>query len=918
MGVNFRNRAMTVAAVVVSVLLVGLLVAGFAVSSAVAQDNDMSDPAATAGGGVQGADESVSESAPVVDGEQETDSSGIAGVRNDASEQGDNDGLELGAETEREASRAGNETLATDQLKYDVHLKRIGSKDGYEIYRFALDLELPLDSEGKPIIPDTVTLQHTKRGAVPDEAVNARMSSTANGVARAWDLEDSQVSLFTYPDFDEMSAERAEKIKAVIPDTVTSDLITFDLQSQKHDPRVGPKATVYADVSFTSRISGEDEWVLYEGTETAGELNDAVNKGGNIIGTDDAPLQYWINTGYRQPKLYRMVISEDFPSKDATYHIDREIDTDTPYGDIAITPDGKKIYAISFYDHVKFGNGRPFYLDTIDADTGERIARSEVRFNYYPENQMNSLSLDHDGNLLVAGPKSRDIYKINVANCAADGAFCDIRENSSDKIQKLDLDLPRGSTMAGDFVALPNGGLYGLVQPAGGGLGGNTGQSRLFYWPPKTLNDLASGREKTPVDLGPTAGTGFGMGRIGDHIIVVDGAGWGGSNARGMSVHAVGSDFGGKNVEPVQQLMDRKNSKVTAAEGIEWPPSTGAGNRGSFWGATSIGEGGKLPGERYLNVEKELPEGRLQNEQNSDRHEFRLGAYLKENPASGLTPPVVTDGPEKGLQKNRYRGWAQVGKTYEVFEELVDQDGKPKATPSIEKYGTTLRCVLGDEYSSSARRVQISPVRYDKERNARIADVVIPDTLTESITCRFINKHQLPDDAGLEILKYGLDENGNPLPLTGANFEVYEEYPTKNSKPVSQSKEADGRLLLEGLKVDQKYYLLESKAPEGYSLLTSPLCFSLSRGDDGQVAASICSDEAGESQKSVLFLGDLASPQDDAKYRDRDTALVSVVDPLRGELPKTGGYGFVPIAVLGFLLAGFGALLGVGRKTQLR
>lgn len=127
MGVNFRNRAMTVAAVVVSVLLVGLLVAGFAVSSAVAQDNDMSDPAATAGGGAQGADESVSDTAPVVDGEQETDSSGIAGVRNDESEQGDNDGLELGAETEREASRAGNETLAAEdgaylpaQLRWDV------------------------------------------------------------------------------------------------------------------------------------------------------------------------------------------------------------------------------------------------------------------------------------------------------------------------------------------------------------------------------------------------------------------------------------------------------------------------------------------------------------------------------------------------------------------------------------------------------------------------------------------------------------------------------------------------------------------------------------------------------------------------------------------------------------------------------
>ena len=901
MGINIRNWAMAVAAAVVSLLLVGLLVASLAISSAIAQEAEDTDSPAQATEDVSA--EEPEESAA---SGQPTEPPAVTPESDDAED------LEISEELEHEELAASQQD--TDELKYDVRLKRTGRTNGYENYRLELDLEFPHDSEGKPVIPDFVTLQHTKRGAIPDEAVRARMSSTANGVTRAWDLEDSQISLFTYPNFDEMSAERAEKVKKAIPNTVTSDLITFDLQSQKNDPRVGPKATVYADISFTSRISGEDEWTLFEGPETAYELNDAVNRGGNIIGTDDAPLQYWINTGYRQPKLYRMVISEDFPSKEATYHIDREIDTDTPYGDIAITPDGKKIYAISFYDHTKFGNGRPFYLDTIDADTGERVARSEVRFNYYLENQMNSLSLDHDGNLLVAGPKSQDIYKVNVANCAADGAFCNIADNDANKIQKLDLDLPRRTTMAGDFVALPNGGLYGLAQPGGGGLGGNTGQSRLVYWPPNKLNDPASGRNKTPVDLGPTAGTGFGMGRIGDHIIVVDGSGWGGSNARGMSVHAVGPDFGEKNVETVQQLMDRKNSVVTAAEGIEWPPSTGAGNRGAFWGATSLGEGGKLPGERYLNVEKELPDGRLQNEQNSDRHEFRLGAKLKETPSSSLTPPVVTGGPDKGLQENRYRSWAQVGKTYEVFEELVDQDGKPKATPKIEEYATTLRCVLGDEYSPSGRRVQMSPVRYDEERNARIADVEIPNTLADSITCRFINKHQLPDDAGLEILKYGLDEGGDPLPLTGASFEVYEEYPTKASKPISQSKETVGRLLIEGLKVDQKYYLVESKAPEGYSLLASPLCFSLSRDDDGQVVASTCSDEKDDSQKSVLFLGDLADPKHEPSYRDRDTALVSIADPLRGELPKTGGYGVGLVGLIGAALAGAGLLLG-RRKT---
>lgn len=189
--------------------------------------------------------------------------------------------------------------------------------------------------------------------------------------------------------------------------------------------------------------------------------------------------------------------------------------------------------------------------------------------------------------------------------------------------------------------------------------------------------------------------------------------------------------------------------RITSEPQIQWPPAT-TWSRGAFWGATSLGESGPTPNERFIRVEKELPSGRITSA-SGDKipHEFRLGAN-QSGEQNALQAPIVTSGPERGLQNEAFRGIVRVGRSFDVFEEVVDATGKLLASPHVNDYGTTLRCVEGGSYRDNAPEIPTGELKTDNNRNARIASIIIPDTVSDTITCRFVNR----TSSGLSIEKF--------------------------------------------------------------------------------------------------------------------------------------------------------------------
>lgn len=619
---------------------------------------------------------------------------------------------------ETEAEESAEEMVTEPTLDGKVEVQHLGSAGEAERYRATFTVKFPYDpQDGTRFETDSVSILTDLR----DPRIIGFEKPEIDGI----ELDVERLDVFGHP----REAEAELALPAPLPQDVRGDLITFDTRGAKF---VG-SATFSAELLIEGRLNHVDEWSLYRGPHTAGELNelvlDAVDppKPVNTApGSTNHPRQYWINTGEYPAKIYRMRISDSFPAPETTYIIDREFSTDTAYGDIAISSDGRFIYGISF-------KPRPltswFHLDTYDAETGQRVARSEIQIEYTLESQMNSLSVDFDGRLLVAGPKRSDIYKVDIPRCAANGARCSIRRGDAG-IEHAEFRFPRGITGAGDFVTLPNGGVYGLGTDDAAF---SSTKARLLYWPPKVLNDPSQGRQTEAIELGRTSNSSYGAGRIDDYLITVDGKGSGLNWRNYIGMHQISLDRSRAIVEREDLMARRGNNVVQAEGGIPWPP-----NR-AFWGATSLGESGPAPNERVIRLEKELPFGRLEGHQaGSARHEFRLGS----NPTGtdqSLYPPVVTKGPDRGVQSQVYQGWVTVGRSYDLFEELSNSAGARFTATPISRYSTSLKCVGGDRFDPSLPEIPTTPVTYNAGRNANIGRVTVPANAPAVISCRFVN-----------------------------------------------------------------------------------------------------------------------------------------------------------------------------------
>lgn len=156
------------------------------------------------------------------------------------------------------------------------------------------------------------------------------------------------------------------------------------------------------------------------------------------------------------------------------------------------------------------------------------------------------------------------------------------------------------------------------------------------------------------------------------------------------------------------------------------------------------------------------------------------------------------------------------------------------------------------------------------------------------------------DKPSLKVKKVAGDRREENLSNSGVEFTVYKSNGGKlGDKEAGLIPDGDALRTDGKLSYDQDYFLVETRAPEGFSLLTEPIPFKIVK-DNGNakvvIANSSVMAEAGESKGSL--------------------AVMTVANIRQGNLPETGGMGVQLPALLGAALVAAGAFLGRRRMAQ--
>ncbi|WP_456047638.1 prealbumin-like fold domain-containing protein [Actinomyces sp.] len=177
---------------------------------------------------------------------------------------------------------------------------------------------------------------------------------------------------------------------------------------------------------------------------------------------------------------------------------------------------------------------------------------------------------------------------------------------------------------------------------------------------------------------------------------------------------------------------------------------------------------------------------------------------------------------------------------------------------------------------------------------------------------------------------YG-DNNDAMYPLKGAEFAIYNANPNTDAnatvvKTLTQATATDGYYWSVGdLNIDTPYWLVETKAPAGHSLLPQPLEFKLTTARaDGSGTTVELADDATDSAKwakgaAQAFSSELntASVEQGFVIGGTNKATLVVKDTEVGELPKAGSTGIFPyIGVATALMCGAMVMTVVTTKRR--
>ena len=174
--------------------------------------------------------------------------------------------------------------------------------------------------------------------------------------------------------------------------------------------------------------------------------------------------------------------------------------------------------------------------------------------------------------------------------------------------------------------------------------------------------------------------------------------------------------------------------------------------------------------------------------------------------------------------------------------------------------------------------------------------------------------------------------NGVTLyPLDGAEFAVYDSNPSTNAeakvvKELTQATATDGYYWsVNDLNLDTMYWLVETKAPAGHSLLPKPIAFTLTaaRGNSSGTNVELADDltDSAKWAKSAVQsfsseASSLAGPQGFLVAGTRKATIV-VKDTEVGELPKAGSTGIYPyIGAAAVLMTGAMVMTVVTTKRR--
>ena len=172
--------------------------------------------------------------------------------------------------------------------------------------------------------------------------------------------------------------------------------------------------------------------------------------------------------------------------------------------------------------------------------------------------------------------------------------------------------------------------------------------------------------------------------------------------------------------------------------------------------------------------------------------------------------------------------------------------------------------------------------------------------------------------------------NAAMYPLKGAEFAIYKSNPNTDAnatvvKTLTQANATDGYYWsVNDLDLDTAYWLVETKAPAGHSLLPQPLEFKLTtaRPDGSGTTVELASDLTDQSKWATSAVQAFASdsstpgPQGFLVGGTRKATLV-VKDTEVGELPKAGSTGIYPyIGVAAALMSGAMVMTVVTTKRR--
>ena len=178
--------------------------------------------------------------------------------------------------------------------------------------------------------------------------------------------------------------------------------------------------------------------------------------------------------------------------------------------------------------------------------------------------------------------------------------------------------------------------------------------------------------------------------------------------------------------------------------------------------------------------------------------------------------------------------------------------------------------------------------------------------------------------------QYTGPNNAAMYPLKGAEFAIYNANPNTDAnatvvKTLTQGTATDGYYWsVNDLNIDTAYWLVETKAPAGHSLLPQPLEFKLTtaRADGSGTTVELASDLTNQSKWATSAVQAFASdsstpgPQGFLVGGTRKATLV-VKDTQVGELPKAGSTGIYPyIGVAAALMSGAMVMTVVTTKRR--